>query len=63
MLARWRFEALNSDIIEPGRYARYADRYSCGLEVIKALTGKSYQEIDCDVIAACNCCAKRKKEM
>lgn len=53
-LARCRFEALNSDIIEPRRYERYADRYSAMLEVVKALTGKSYQEIDRDVIAVCN---------
>ena len=50
-LARWRFEALNSEIIEPRRYERYSDRYSAGLELVKVLTGKSYQEIDRDVIA------------
>lgn len=49
-LARCRFEALNSDIIEPRRYERYADRYSAMLEMVKALTDKSYQEIDRDVI-------------
>ena len=53
-LARCRFEALNSDIIEPRRYERYADRYSAMLETVKALTGKSYQEIDRDVIAIYN---------
>lgn len=53
-LARCRFEALNSDIIEPRRYERYADRYSAMLEMVKALTGKSYQEIDRDVIAIYN---------
>lgn len=53
-LARCRFEALNSEIIEPRRYERYAERYSIGLEMVKALTGKSYQEIDRDVIAIYN---------
>ena len=53
-LARCRFEALNSAIIEPRRYERYADRYSAMLEMVKALTGKSYQEIDRDVIAIYN---------
>lgn len=53
-LALCRFEALNSDIIEPRRYERYADRYSAMLEMVKALTGKSYQEIDRDVIAIYN---------
>lgn len=50
-LARCRFEALNSEIIEPRRYERYTERYSAGLELVKVLTGKSYQEIDRDVIA------------
>lgn len=53
-LARCRFEAVNSDIIEPRRYRRYADRYSNMLEMVKVLTGKSYQEIDRDVIAVYN---------
>lgn len=53
-LARCRFEALNSDIIEPRRYERYSDRYSTMLEIVKVLTGKSYQEIDRDVIAVYN---------
>lgn len=61
-LALCRFEALNSDIIEPRRYERYADRYSAMLETVKALTGKSYQEIDRDVIAVYNkLCAQRKE--
>lgn len=60
-LARCRFEALNSEIIEPRRYERYSDRYSAGLEVVKVLTGKSYQEIDRDVTAAYNkLCTQRK---
>ena len=53
-LARCRFEVLNSDIIEPRRYERYADRYTTMLEMVKALTGKSYQEIDRDVTAIYN---------
>ena len=53
-LARYRFEALSSEIIEPRRYERYSDRYSGGLETVKALTGKSYQVIDRDVIAIYN---------
>lgn len=53
-LARCRFEALNSDIIEPRRYYRYADRYSTMIEMIKSLTGKSCHEIDRDVTAVYN---------
>lgn len=53
-LALCRFEALNSEIIEPRRYERYADRYSAMLEMVKALTGKPYAEIDRDVIAIYN---------
>lgn len=53
-LALCRFEALNSDIIEPRRYERYADRYSAMFEMVKAVTGKSYLEIDRDVIAIYN---------
>ena len=30
------------------------ERYSTGLEMVKAVTGKSYQEIDRDVIAIYN---------
>lgn len=62
-LARCRFEALNSDIIEPRRYERYADRYSTMLEMVKALTGKSYQEIDRDVIAIYNKLNMQRKEI
>ena len=62
-LARCRFEALNSDIIEPRRYERYADRYSTMLEMVKALTGKSYQEIDRDVIAIYNKLYIQRKEV
>lgn len=53
-LARCRFEALNSELTEPRRYKRYADRYSTMLETVKSLTGKRYQEIDRDVIAIYN---------
>ena len=62
-LARCRLEALNSEIIEPRRYERYSDRYSAGLEMVKALTDKSYQEIDRDVIAVCNNCYAKRKEV
>lgn len=62
-LARCRFEALNSEIIEPRRYERYSDRYSAGLEMVKALTGKSYQEIDRDVIAIYNKLYMQRKEV
>lgn len=62
-LARCRFEALNSEIIEPRRYERYSDRYSAMLEMVKALTGKSYQEIDRDVIAIYNKLHMQRKEV
>lgn len=53
-LALCRFEALSSEITEPRRYERYAGRYGAMLETVKALTGKSCQEIDRDVIAIYN---------
>lgn len=62
-LARCRLEALNSEIIEPRRYERYADRYSAMLEMVKALAGKSYQEIDRDVIAIYNKLCMQRKEV
>lgn len=62
-LARCRFEALNSEIIEPRRYERYADRYSAMLEMVKTLAGKSYQEIDRDVIAIYNKLCMQRKEV
>ena len=62
-LARCRLEALNSEIIEPRRYERYADRYSTMLEAVKVLTGKSYQEIDRDVIAIYNKLHIQRKEV
>lgn len=62
-LACCRFKALNSEIIEPRRYERYSDRYSTMLETVKALTGKSYQEIDRDVIAIYNQLYMQRKEV
>lgn len=62
-LARCRFEALSSELVEPRRYKRYADRYSTRLETVKALTGKSYQEIDRDVIAIYNKLYIQRKEV
>lgn len=62
-LARCRFEALSSELVEPRRYKRYADRYSTRLETIKALTGKSYQEIDRDVIAIYNKLYTQRKDI
>lgn len=62
-LARCRFEALNSEITEPRRYERYTERYSAGLEMVKALTGKSYREIDRDVIAIYNKLYAQRKEV
>lgn len=62
-LARCRFEALSSELVEPRRYDRYADRYSAMLEMVKALTDKSYQEIDRDVIAICNKLYIQRKEV
>ena len=62
-LALCRFEALNSDIIEPRRYERYAELYSIMLETVKALTGKSYQEIDRDVISIYNKLYINRKEV
>ena len=48
-LARCRHEAINSELTEPYRYARYADRYTFGLDMVKTLTRKSYVEIDRDI--------------
>lgn len=62
-LARCRFEALSSELVEPRRCKRYADRYSTMLETVKALTGKSYQEIDRDVIAIYNKLHIQRKEV
>lgn len=62
-LALCRFEALNSEIVEPRRYERYAGRYRAMLDTVKALTGKSYQEIDRDVIAIYNKLYMQRKEV
>lgn len=62
-LASCRFEALNSELVEPSRYELYADRYSTMLETVKVLTGKSYQEIDRDVIAIYNKLYTQRKEI
>ena len=53
-LARWRFEAMSSELVETHRYAKYADRYAGGLELVKILTSKTYEEIDRDVLHAYN---------
>lgn len=63
MLARCRFEALSSELVETRRYKRYADRYSTMLEAVKVLTGKSYQEIDRDVISIYNKLYVQRKEV
>lgn len=62
-LARCRFEALSSELVEPRRYKRYADRFSAILETVNVLTGKSYQEIDRDVIAIYNKLYIQRKEV
>lgn len=48
-LAQCRHEANNSELTEPYRYARYADRYKFGLDLVKILTGKTYAKIDRDI--------------
>ena len=48
-LAACRHEAINSELTEPHRYARYADRYAFGLDMVKTLTRKPYGEIDRDI--------------
>lgn len=62
-LASCRFEALSSELVEPRRYKRYSDRYIAMLETVKALTDKSYQEIDRDVIAIYNKLRIQRKEV
>lgn len=49
LLARWKFEALNSELTEPHRYKRYSDRYVIGCDMAKILTQKSYTEINHDI--------------
>lgn len=53
-LAWWRFEAFNSELSEPRRFSKYNDRYVGGFEMLKTLTGKSYAEINCDIVDAYN---------
>lgn len=48
-LARCSHEAINSELTEPHRYVRYADRYTFGIYLVKLLTGKTYDEIDRDI--------------
>lgn len=53
-LAAWRHEAINSELTEPHRYARYADLYRFGVDLVKILTGKTYAEIERDINLVCN---------
>lgn len=54
LLARWKFEAVNSELTEPHRYERYSDRYVIGRDMVKILTQKSYAEINYDINLAYN---------
>lgn len=54
LLARWKFEAANSELTEPHRYERYSDRYVIGRNMVKILTQKSYAEINYDINLAYN---------
>lgn len=54
LLARWKFEAVNSELTEPHRYERYSDRYVIGRDMVKILTQKAYAEINYDVNLAYN---------
>lgn len=54
LLARWKFEAVNSELTEPHRYERYSDRYVIGCDMVKILTQKSYAEINHDINMAYN---------
>lgn len=49
ILARWKFEAETSELVEPNRYERYSERYFTGLDMVKIISQKSYEEINCDV--------------
>ncbi len=53
-LAACRHEAINSELTEPYRYARYADRYRFGLSLVKFLTGETYAKIDSDITLVYN---------
>lgn len=48
-LATCRHEAINSELTEPHRYARYVDRYAFGIDLVKFLTGKTYAKIYRDI--------------
>lgn len=54
MLARWKFEAENSELVEPHRYERYSERYFIGRDMVKTLTQRSYAEINYDINLAYN---------
>lgn len=54
LLARWKFEAVNSELTEPHRFKRYKDRYFIGRDMVKILTQKSYAEINYDITLAYN---------
>lgn len=54
LLARWKFEAANSELTEPHRYERYSERYVIGRDMVKILTQKSYAEINHDINLAYN---------
>lgn len=64
LLARWKFEAVNSELVEPHRYKRYSERYFVGLNMAKILAQKSYEEINHDIDLAYNkvyCSAIRER--
>ena len=54
LLARWKFEAVNSELTEPHRYKWYNERYLIGRDMVKILTQKSYVEINYDINLAYN---------
>ena len=49
ILARWKFEAETSELVEPNRYGRYSERYGIGCDMVKIITQKSYEEIIYDI--------------
>jgi hypothetical protein len=53
-LARWKFEAVNSELTEPHRYERYSERYYIGRDMVKILTQKSYAKINYDITLVYN---------
>lgn len=54
MVARWKFEAENSELVELHRYERYSERYFIGRDMLKILTQKSYEEIEHDITLVYN---------